>query len=95
MRSVTTTGPTTTGGAAMAGRASTLRVPLHAHQRLVAQPSGGLFGLLTHQAIRRGSFDSIAHLERAISRFEEFESKTLRPSPGPERARDQTQYPKR
>jgi hypothetical protein len=56
----------------MAGRASTLRAPLHAHQRLVAQPSGALFALLTHQAIRRGSFDSIAHLERAISRFEEY-----------------------
>jgi hypothetical protein len=29
------------------------------------------FGLISQQAIRRGSFDSVAQLERAISRFVE------------------------
>jgi len=37
------------------------------------------FGLITQQAIRRGSFDSIAQLERAITRFLENWNQNARP----------------
>jgi len=55
-----------------------------------------LFGLLIHQAIRRDSFDSIAHPgagDLALPGILEAKRSALRLDQ--ERARDQTQHPKR
>jgi transposase len=48
------------------------------------------FGLISQQAIRRASFDSVAQLERAVSRFVEHLNQAAQPLSGPEPRVDQT-----
>ena len=42
---------------------------LHAHVRVVAEHGRGFFGIITRQAIRRGSFTSVRDLITAIETF--------------------------
>jgi len=48
------------------GRASPGPSALHPDERFVAEPRRALVGLITSQAIRRGTFDAVRERERAI-----------------------------
>jgi hypothetical protein len=51
------------------------------------------FGVLSHQAIRRGSFDRVTPLERAISPSWNPGTRTPSPWSGPRRSPNQTLHP--
>jgi len=52
-------------GASIAGRTPALPHPIHPHQRILAKVIERWFGPISQQAIRGGSFDCVAELERA------------------------------
>ena len=51
-------------GPAVAGGAAALLPALHAHLRVLVEPGGRWFGLLSQREIKRGSFRSVADLVR-------------------------------
>ncbi len=67
--SATTTPPTNTRRADLAGPPPAHRLALHPHLGLLAEMVEIFFGIITRQEIRRGSFTSVADLITAIDAF--------------------------
>ena len=63
----------------MAGTATPLPCPLHADLRLWLNQVERWFGIITQQAIRRGSFSSVPQLRKRIDGFVENYNKNCRP----------------
>ena len=74
-----TMGAQTSDSTPVVFRQSALPCLLHADERLVAQSGRAMVALITSQAIRRGSFDSVRSLERAINRYLAHWNETAKP----------------